>query len=279
MTARLLHFIFGYRRYSVPSGLSARVTELLRETAVSIHSSGFEEESFTFCVPLSSCKRLERAAAESGIELSLVFERGSPFILWRYRRRAGIAVGLLLASALVFLSGTVIWDIRVDGNSRLSDSEVLSELRDSGLRLGMIRKKINTDVIENTVMIRSDEISWISINIIGTVAEVEIRETLAIEEPSELYDAANVVAAKDGYILLFEESRGNIVAEIGEYVREGELLISGLYDSVTEGFRYTRAKGRVLASTESEISVSVPFEYQKKSYTGRVFTEKYLVFF
>jgi D-alanyl-D-alanine carboxypeptidase/D-alanyl-D-alanine carboxypeptidase (penicillin-binding protein 5/6) len=43
-------------------------------------------------------------------------------------------------------------------------------------------------------MIISDDISWISINIIGTVAEVDIRESEVVPREEELYDAANVIA-------------------------------------------------------------------------------------
>ena len=132
--------------------------------------------------------------------------------------------------------------------------------------------------IENRVLIESDEISWISVNIIGTVAEVEIRE-IEVEEEREQYLASNIVAARDGQIELFEDVRGNIILNIGDYVRKGELIVSGLYDSQTQGIRYTDAKGRVLARTERDISVSIPLKYEKKRYTGRVFTEKYLIFF
>jgi hypothetical protein len=76
-------------------------------------------------------------------------------------------------------------DIRVDGNRELSDAEVIAELNASGLSLGKVRSKLDTDSIQNRVMISSDKISWISVNIIGTVAQVEIRESEVVEEIPE----------------------------------------------------------------------------------------------
>ena len=48
--------------------------------------------------------------------------------------------------------------------------------------------------------------------------------------------------------------------------KQGELLVSGLYDSQTQGFRYTRAAGRILARTERTVRVEIPLEYVQKCY-------------
>jgi similar to stage IV sporulation protein len=116
------------------------------------------------------------------------------------------------------------------------------------------------------------------VNIRGNVARVLIRESEDIPE-DEGYEASNIVAARDGEIYLFEDTRGNILLEIGDYVREGELIVSGLYDSERGELRYTRSRGRVLARCEHTVELEIPLHYQKKQYTGREYTEKYLVFF
>ncbi len=276
---RLVVFLCGLCRYSVDMADAARLLDLLKSRSISAYSMKFGESELFFSVSLVARRRLLRECQGAELEVRLVSEQGFPALLKRYRRRVGIALGVLLSAAIIALSGTVIWDIRIEGNIRLEEAEVREALEECGLTLGKVRRRLNTDAIENRVMIESDDISWISINIIGTVAEVQIRETEVIPKADELYGAANIVAAKDGYIEYFEDTRGNIIAEIGDYVREGELLVSGLYESDVGGRYYTSAKGRVMARTESEFAVSVPFEYQKKVYTGREYTEKYLIFF
>ena len=52
----------------------------------------------------------------------------------------------------------------------------------------------------------------------------------------------------------------------GQAVKAGELLVSGLYDSQTGGFRYTRAAGRVLARTQRVLTVEIPLVYEEKVY-------------
>ena len=65
----------------------------------------------------------------------------------------------------------------------------------------------------------------------------------------------------------------------GKYVNKGDLLVSGLFDSVQEGFRFTRASGEVFARTVEEFIIEIPYEYEGKEYTGVEYCDKYLIFF
>ena len=274
----ILLFIFGYVSLSAESARAHEIMNLCMERGYVYRDLRFEGDRIYLSCSLGTAKKLSDACGARGIEIVRLRERGVPSLLGRYRHRYGFFAGLALFAAIFFLSGTVIWGIKIDGNARLSEREVLTELRRCGLSVGSRKSGLDVSAIENRVLIESDEISWISVNIIGTVAEVEIRE-IEVEEEREQYLASNIVAARDGQIELFEDVRGNIILNIGDYVRKGELIVSGLYDSQTQGIRYTDAKGRVLARTERDISVSIPFKYEKKRYTGKVFTEKYLIFF
>ncbi|MBO7274174.1 MAG: sporulation protein YqfD, partial [Clostridia bacterium] len=90
---------------------------------------------------------------------------------------------------------------------------------------------------------------------------------------------ANLVATRDGQIEYFELYRGNAVVKVGQAIKAGELLVSGVYDSQTEGFRWTRAAGRVMARTERTIRVEIPLCYEEKVYADAVLQEIELHFF
>jgi hypothetical protein len=87
------------------------------------------------------------------------------------------------------------------------------------------------------------------------------------------------VARKSGRIEEVRIFRGNVVVSSGQYVEKGDLLVSGLFDSVHEGFRYTRAAGEVYARTVEEFYIEIPYEYEGKTYTGEGYSNKYLNFF
>lgn len=273
-------FIGGYKVFAADAGDAARIINLCRSIGVRYRDTVFDGDRVFFKCSLLASGRLEKRCAEAGIAILCERVCGIPSLFFRYRRRYGVFAGILLFAAILFFSGRVIWDIRIDGNSRLSDDQVIEQLGECGLSVGDLRRGIETSTVENRVMIASEDISWMSINIIGTVAEVEIRESeVAEEREEERYAASNIVAARDGYIELFEDVRGKVVLSIGDYVREGELIVSGLYDSKTGEIRYTNARGKVLGRVERDIRAEIPLVYDKKVYTGRVFTEKYLIFF
>ena len=270
-------FAAGYEELCVSSANAAAVAEICRRFGYVCRRARFEGERYVFRCTLITARALKRSLAGAGISVDVVKRVGIPSLLYRYRHRYGIALGILLFFAIIFFSGRVIWDVRIEGNRRLSEAEVIESLAECGLSVGDFKRQVDTSLVENLLMIESEDISWISINLIGTVAEVELREREVAEE-AQPWDAANVVAAEEGEIVLFEDARGNILLKIGDRVEAGDLIISGIYEG-RGGVRYTSAHGKVLALTEEEIRIEVPFEYDKKVYTGEVFIEKYLVFF
>lgn len=272
-------FLLGYVRLHIPKEAAGELINLCR-------ARGFLYWNFSFCgahacldCRFFDAKGIVTACRERGISAVVYREYGLPALFFRYRKRVGVWIGLAVLIGLLALSEQVIWDVRVEGNTQLSEEAVEEALRECGLSVGEWRRDLDIDAIENRVLIESDEISWISVNVVGTVANVEIREVEAIPEAEPVYGAADLVAARSGTVENFEDVRGNVVVSVGDDVAEGDLLVGGLYGGEGIPARYTCAKGRVLARTEHDFSVDIPLDYEKKVYTGRVFEEKYLIFF
>lgn len=278
---RPLVFLFGYTRYRFSAADAHRVAELCRLQKRVYRNFAFhgdEELSATVDIPLFSASAFLRACLAENIEIDVDSRHGLPYILWRYRKRYGILVGAALFLFLTLFSGSVLWDVRVEGNSRLSDREVEAILEECGLSVGMPTKGLRTPMIETRALIYSEDIAWISINILGSIAEVHIIEDDGLESEDVL--GSDIVAERGGVIQWLEDIRGYQAVEIGQTVAEGDLLIGGKYPT-EEGMseRYTIPRGRVYALTTREFSVFVPLKYEKKTYTGREKREKYLVFF
>lgn len=246
---------------------------------------GYVYRDLSFCgdevcltASLRTSERIMRACQAHGIPIEVVRSWGLPFLVLRYRHRVGIPLGLVCFLLILWGSGRVVWDVRIEGDGGVSDAVVLEQLAACGLQTGVPLASLDTGVIENRVLILSDEISWISINLSGTVARVEVRTLIPAPEPQP-YAAANLVASRFGVIEGFEDIRGNLAVSVGDAVSEGELLVGGLYSTEGGGLRYTCAKGRVLARTQYDFSVEVPLQYREKVYTGRKKNEKYWIFF
>lgn len=276
----MLSFLFGSRRLRVLKSSAGEVMNLFRVSGYSYSNFEFCGEYACFSCSAKVSKIIIEACSARGISVGVTKESGIPFILKRYRRRYGVFVGVLLCFFLIFLSGRVVWDIRVEGNREMSAEEVIAELEDCGFHVGALKNTLDIDAIEMRTLVFSENISWISINLLGTVANVEIREIESpIDDGAPDFAAANLVAARGGVIEDFQNVRGEVVAKIGDTVGEGDLLVSGLYGDEKSSFRYVCAKGEVLARTTHDFSIEIPLEYTDKSYAKEVKCEKYIIFF
>lgn len=201
---------------------------------------------------------------------------GMPYFLGRFRRRYAFLTGLALSMAVVCVLSSFVLTIEVKGNSGVSTARILTELRRQGLGVGTYGPGLDERTVGNKVLLRIPELSWLSINLYGTRAEVLVREAV---EPPRLTDAGergDVVARASGIVTRVEALTGEAVVKPGDTVLEGETLISGTvrlegpaYSETPEiGRLQTRASGRVYARTWRTLSACIPLEAGVKRYTG-----------
>ncbi len=238
-----------------------------------------EEGGVTLTIRHASLPRLVKEANARGISLSVKKRGGLPNLLFTHRRRYGLALGAVCAVLLVFFANNFLWDIRVKGNTTLTCAEIIELLEKYELSVGSRIKGINTDKLENQILQDEPSLSWISINLIGNVAEIEVIEAKTGQGQYVGTNPANVIAKKGGVIEYLMLYRGNAVVMAGQNVGEGELLISGIFDSGFDGFRFTRADGEVMARTVSEYFVEVEYDCEEKAYSEKIKYDQYLNFF
>lgn len=228
-----------------------------------------EDGSVSFTLSLSDARRLRAAAEARGLCVETVSAFGLPALFLRVLRRPGLLLGGLLGLVLLVLSGRFVWAVEVTGNETMSDKEVREILSACDFGVGTYLPGLEIPPLENRILISTDRLSWISINLSGTVARVQVVERVAADGNAETGTRpAHLVAAVDGQIEYFEIFRGVRAVAVGQAVRAGEVLVSGIYTSGEDEDalppRYTRAAGRVLARTEREIELFVPYEWEEK---------------
>ena len=96
---------------------------------------------------------------------------------------------------------------------------------------------------------------------------VRVEERILTEIKDE-NSYCHVVAKKNGLVKNIKSSSGEIISRVNDYVRAGDVLISGeihLYEEVKGN---VCASGSVYAEVWYDVNLSIPFEYQEKEYTG-----------
>ena len=276
-----LLFLVGSKTFSVSGDKGAELFNLCSAYSVVYHQLSAPTDGGRVYIRVSplTALRLQRLCVRHGIELLSHKSSGLPYLLLGTLKRPGMVLGLLLAAFTVISARAVVWDVRVEGNSRVPEDEIVALLRDSGIGIGTPIRDIDIDGTELRFLVASDEISWMAVNLRGTVVNVEVRETEPTVPDTSDIVASNLVSTANGTVVGFEEIRGDLCVKPGEDVSQGELLVSGVYGSETSPMRLTRAGGRVLALCEREYTLSVPLIFEKKVYTNRQKIKKSLIFF
>lgn len=274
-----LHGFFAGETLFAASGSDAtRLFNLCMREKIPYGKTAWDGEKFHLACAGKAAARLRQACERENIPLDELKSGGLPRWIFGLRGRFGLLGGLLLAVFLLLLSRQVVWNIRIEGNERLTDERILCLLAENGVEVGCPLRTIRTDTVEGRILLDEPDISWIALNVRGTTVRVEVRETERGREDDG--GAANLVASFDGQIELIEAYDGNVVVKKGDIVRRGELLVSGVYDSPAGGrLRVTRASGAIYARTIHDFSVRIPLTYEKKVYTGRVWSQKKIKFF
>ena len=274
----LFGFFAGETLFAVAGKDAAKIFNLCMKEKIPYGKTAWDGECFLMHCVGNASSRLVLLCEKEGIALTVRKKRGLPQLWEKYRGRIGLFVGFLFVTLLFILSRGMIWNVRIEGNDRLSETRILTLLAENGVEVGNSLRRLDIDLIEGNILLAEKDISWISLFVTGTTVNVEIRETErgnAIETTT-----ANLVALCDGQIERIEVFDGNVVVKKGDVVRKGELLVSGVYDMPIGGtLRTTRAFGEVFARTIHEYSVEIPLKYEKKVYTGREWSEKTLKFF
>ena len=273
-------FLFGRTYFSVAKNDVEKVINLCNAMQISFGEIKLCEDEATFYVALFQERKFRREAEKCALQIKLISRKGLPALAIRYKKRMGLMIGAIFTAVMIFIYSGVIWEIRIEGTDEVDKNRIISDLAKCGFEVGTKKSGLNTAVLENQMLIISDEISWISVNVKGTVASVVVRKAEYPPEEPEDPICANAVATTGGIIVGFEDIRGDICVEIGDEVSQGQILISGLSGGGEgEPLRITSAKGSVLAQVEEEIKIEIPRKYQKKVTKSVIKEEKYLIFF
>lgn len=272
MLIKFFNWFFGYVVFTFSGGFTDGFINRCYHEKINIKDISAENGVLTARCSIGAYKRLHKIAFRSGGKVKLVKKRGLPFLLHPLKGRWGVFCGMLFFVLFVSFMGGFIWNITVIGNQTLETSKIVDYLAQNGFETGVRWSETDKENLEFAVMADFDRVAWISINRIGCLAQVEIRETTPKPEIENNNLITNVTAKKDGVIVKVTALGGWPAVQAGDAVTTGDLLISGVYEpeeySQPQKNHFARAHGSVIAKTNSRITVNIPREQSEKICTS-----------
>lgn len=211
---------------------------------------------------------LRRAARHLSCTFTVVGKEGAPYFLLRFRRRRVLLAGLFVCVVCMLAGSLFVWDFAIEGNEQVPEETILRALEKQGVRRGTFGLSLDGEDIRNHVLLEIPELSWITVNVSGCRANVQVRERIPAPELINERIPTNVVARRAGLVLNVQAMDGVACVMKGSTVEEGQLLISGIEDTGTFGARLLPGQGRVKARTWYSLTAKMPLTAAKKVYDG-----------
>lgn len=218
------------------------------------------------------------AETEGAYVLHLLKSGGLPELVRRLRgRHVLLAVTVLCLLALYALAARV-WKIEITGNETVPTERILVTLDQLGLRPGVRASGVDSYRLRNRALLQLDELIWLSVNVRGCRAEVQVRERSPRPEVTDMGLAADVVADCPGLITEVRVYRGAGLVQVGQTVDRGDVLIAGRVEGLSGQQQSVRALGEIRARTWYTMQAQIPLEYLEKVYTGETTVRRRLIF-
>ena len=178
---------------------------------------------------------------------------------------------ILFIGFILFLGLTnIIFDVEVIHNNKELKESILSSLKEKGIskhRFCVSFKK--KEKIKNKILDKyKDKIEWLEIKRYGTKYIILLEER---KNKTNIEDntPCDIVAKKNGIVTRISASNGEVIVKKDQYVKKGDVLISGSIYKNDNIVATTKAKGNVYAETWYTVSVELPYHYYEKSKTNK----------
>lgn len=148
--------------------------------------------------------------------------------------------------------------------------KLLDELSSNGLKIYSFKKDYKElQIIKKKILEKyKQEIDWLEIENIGTkyIVRFEPRLNNPINEENKL---RHIIAKKDAIIYSLDISNGQIIKNKNDYVKKGDVIVSG-YIYLNENIKDTvSSNGNVYGEVWYEVTVTYPLKYKEEILTGK----------
>jgi len=195
-----------------------------------------------------------------GIEKIInIFKKNNIFIL-------SLIIGVLFLSLLT----RMIFKIEVVHNDDEIRKLIMEELNKNNIKKFKLIKsydyieKVKQSILNNN----KDKIEWIEIERIGTKYSIKVEKRI-LNDIKQEETTKHIVAKKNGIIKKIVAENGEIIRKINDYVKEGEIIISGSIYKNDEIVNNIAANGKVYAEVWYEAKIELPINYQEKIITDK----------
>ena len=212
-----------------------------------------------------------------GVRVRIYRKKGLYFRLSGISKRPGLIAGILASALMVFTLRLFVWHIDIHGNSELSADYMLGVLEQYGFVPGVLANDTNALDAERHIMLSSDRIKWINIEVNGSRADVYMSENNSSKgDDIDYMTPCNIVASRSGVITETNVTSGKLMYEKGSGVAEGSVIVSGFVSS-GDALILVHSDAEIIAEFTEEPEFAMNYVTTEKVPSDESFTHRQLM--
>lgn len=274
----LIRSIKGFVRFEIYGENAIKFLNSLIKNDIFIWNTSKIKNKFYTNTSIKNYILIHKPAKERNIKLRIVERHGLPFIVNKYKHRLGILIGFLSFMLFLIIMSQFIWVIEIHGNKSIDSNQLIKFISQKNIFPGQYRKNIDVKPIEQEILLKFKNISWISINIQGSKATVEINEQTPPPQNWNNGAPCNIIAAKRGIIKHVEAYSGQNLVDIGDLINKGQIIVSGIIEDKSLNNTLVRANAKAIAKVEDIVRYTQPLTEEVIKY-NTISTNLYLEIF
>lgn len=271
----MINYIRGYYVITVEGINTEKLLNTLIRSQVNIYDvKRLSNTKIEFKVDRKDIRKLKNIYRSNKFDVKVKQKMGLPFLARKVYKHKGMWICAIISLFLLMSTSLFVTDVYIQAPEGINKTSVRKELEKVGVKPGVYKKSIDRKEVRDYIMGEFNDIAYVSINVKGTNIFVTVtKKDESLKEKKET-NYCNVIAKKNGIIDKVIPRSGNQVANTGDIVREGDVLVSGANTkSIPEVWAVTFYESKQTANYIEQTKVRTG--NKKTVYTVSFYDKKY----
>lgn len=260
MQNHFMRFIKGYVKIRLETSMPERFVSLCAKNKIILWNLNYHQSYYECEISANDFFCLAPFRRKTSAHIVILEKHGLPFFFQMIQKRKAFFLGILLCILLLVFNSTILWDIRVNGNSYYSDETVLEELHANQIHSGMQKRKLNCKDIAAQIRNAFPNVVWVSAKLEGCCLILDIKEN---ENPNEekLEDELkswNLMAERGGEIVKMITRTGVPLVQEGDSCEAGDVLVQGIVEILNQDLQVARLE---YVGADADIQIKTTYAY------------------
>ncbi len=207
---------------------------------------------------------------KSTYKISIINNYGKLKIKKTIKKNIILLIFFSMGIFMIILLSNTIFTIDIIHEDKEIRTLIKKELYNNGIKKYTFKKSYKKlEAIEDKILEKNkDKLEWIEIKENGTKYIVRIEER-KLNTKDKIFEYQSIISKKNAIITEINAISGEKVKQVNDYVKKGDIIISGYITLPDNTTKPTMAKGEVYGEVWYKISLDYPYIYQEENLTGK----------